>query len=321
MFDHRGDIVPGEGNSDGIYLHDTRFLSQLELRLNGAPLLLLSSNVQEDNAVLTVDLANPELISRNGVAFRAELIHVNRLKYIWQNACYERLLVHNFDTRAHDVRLGIRFAADFADLFEVRGQKRARRGQVSIERRSGSSVVLRYLGLDEVERFTSIEFEPAPTRLDAATALHEFSLGPGEGMRSVLRIACRDSGDQKIGVSRQFYSSLRTARRALRSSSGRAASVEGVLAVWRGVPVPEGRPHLPAGDRSRAPAHGSLVGDQCRGELEGGPADAGPRQRRDDAGVGPSADRGRADRLRRAGRGHGRPVCSGERALHAARAG
>jgi hypothetical protein len=34
--------------------------------------LLLSSNVQEDNAVLTVNLANPELISRNGVAFRAE---------------------------------------------------------------------------------------------------------------------------------------------------------------------------------------------------------------------------------------------------------
>ena len=72
MFDQRGDIVAGEGNSDGIYLHDTRFLSQLELRLNGAPLLPLSSNVQEDNAVLTVNLANPELISRNGVAFRAE---------------------------------------------------------------------------------------------------------------------------------------------------------------------------------------------------------------------------------------------------------
>jgi glycogen debranching enzyme len=154
------------------------------------------------------------------------LIHVNRLKYIWQNACYERLLVHNFDTRAHDVRLGIRFAADFADLFEVRGQKRAQRGQVSIERRSASSVVLQYLGLDGVERFTRLEFEPAPSRLDAATALYELSLGPGEGMRSVLRIACSEDGDQKIGVSRQFYSSLRTARRALRASSGRAASVD-----------------------------------------------------------------------------------------------
>ena len=56
--------------------------------------------------------------------------------------------------------------------------------------------------------------------------LYELSLGPGEGMRSVLRVACRDDRDQKIGVSRQFYSSLRTARRALRASSGRAASVD-----------------------------------------------------------------------------------------------
>jgi len=226
LFDRRGDIVAAEGNSDGLYLHDTRFLSQLELRLNGSPLLLLSSNVQEDNAVLTVDLTNPELISRDGVALRGELIHVNRLKFIWRNACYERLLVHNFDTHSHEVRLGIRFAADFADLFEVRGQNRARRGQISIERRSDSCVVLRYLGLDGVERFTSLEFEPAPTRLDNATALFELSLAPGEGARSVLRIACRDDGDGNAGVGRQFYSSLRTARRALRASSGRAASVD-----------------------------------------------------------------------------------------------
>jgi glycogen debranching enzyme len=226
LFDPRGDIVPGDGNSDGIYLHDTRFLSQLELKLNGAPLLLLSSNVQEDNAVLTVDLANPELVSREGVALRGELIHVNRLKYIWHNACYERLLVHNFDTHAHEVRLGIRFAADFADLFEVRGQNRARRGQISAERRSASSVVLRYLGLDGTQRFTGIEFEPAPTRLDTAVALYELALGPGEAVRSVIRIACRDEGEPRPGVGREFYSSLRTARRALRASSGRAAAID-----------------------------------------------------------------------------------------------
>jgi glycogen debranching enzyme len=226
LFDPRGDIIAGDGNSDGVYLHDTRFLSQLELRLNGAPLLLLSSNTQEDNAVLTVDLANPELMSREGVGLRGELIHVNRLKYIWQNACYERLLVHNFDTKHHFLTLGIRFGADFADLFEVRGQKRERRGQVSVERRSASVVVLRYLGLDGIERVTSLEFEPAPTRLDTATALYKLALRPGEGVRSILRIACKDDGDQKVGVGRQFYSSLRTARRALKASSGRAASLD-----------------------------------------------------------------------------------------------
>lgn len=207
-------------------------MSQLELRLNGAPLLLLSSNVQEDNAVLTVDLANPELRSRDGIALHGELVHVNRLKYIWRDACYERFLVHNFDTRSHILTLGVRFAADFADLFEVRGQKRARRGQISAERRSASSVLMRYIGLDGVERLTSLEFEPAPTRLDAATALYELSLGPGEGVRSVLRIACKGGSAPGTGVGRQFYSSLRTARRALRVASGRAASLDSSNSVF-----------------------------------------------------------------------------------------
>lgn len=181
---------------------------------------------------MTVDLANPELRSRDGIALHGELIHVNRLKYIWRDACYERFLVHNFDARSHVLTLGIRFGADFADLFEVRGQKRPQRGQVSAERRSASSVVLRYLGLDGIERLTSLEFEPAPTRLDAATALYELSLGPGEGVRSVLRIACKNDGVPKIGIGRQFYSSLRTARRALRVSSGRAASLDSSNSVF-----------------------------------------------------------------------------------------
>jgi glycogen debranching enzyme len=106
VFDRRGDIIAAPGSSDGIYHHDTRYLSRLELRLNRAPLLLLSSNVQEDNAVLTVDLANPGLGLHGGPLLHGELIHVNRLKYIWESALYERLLVHNFDTRAHIVLLG-----------------------------------------------------------------------------------------------------------------------------------------------------------------------------------------------------------------------
>ncbi len=84
-------------------------------------MLLLSSNVQEDNSVLTVDLANPGMASRG---LRGELIHVNRLKFIWNGAFYERILVRNFDLRRHEVALDIEFGADFADLFEVRGQKR-----------------------------------------------------------------------------------------------------------------------------------------------------------------------------------------------------
>ena len=222
VFDRRGDINAVNGSSDGIYHHDTRYLSRLELRLNAAPLLLLSSNVQEDNAVLKVDLANPGMPSRR---LRGELIHVNRLKFIWNAACYERILIRNFDLRPHELTFGIEFAADFADLFEVRGRQRARRGQVAAQRRSDASITLRYLGLDGVERVTNIAFEPARNRLDDARALFQLSLAPGQGARLVLRIAC-GSRSQSNAVARSFYTSLRTARRALRDSSGRAASLD-----------------------------------------------------------------------------------------------
>ena len=222
VFDRRGDINAVNGSSDGIYHHDTRYLSRLELRLNAAPLLLLSSNVQEDNAVLRVDLANPGMPSRR---LRGELIHVNRLKFIWNAACYERILIRNFDLRPHELTFGIEFAADFADLFEVRGRQRARRGQVAAQRRSDASITLRYLGLDGVERVTNIAFEPAPNRLDDARALFQLSLAPSQGARLVLRIAC-GSRSQSNAVARSFYTSLRTARRALRDSSGRAASLD-----------------------------------------------------------------------------------------------
>jgi hypothetical protein len=37
VFDRRGDIIAVSGGTDGIYHHDTRYLSRLELRLNNAP--------------------------------------------------------------------------------------------------------------------------------------------------------------------------------------------------------------------------------------------------------------------------------------------
>ena len=225
VFNPRGDIVAADGSPDGVYYRDTRFLSRLELRLNDSPLLLLSSNVQEDNTVLSVDLTNPDLGAGGQIVLRGELIHVNRRKYIWQNCCYERLLVNNFDVVAHDLTLSIAFRADFADLFEVRGQRRPRRGRLWVEQRSNAAVALHYMGLDRIERVTGLSFEPAPTRLDGDSARYALSLGPGEAVRLVLRIACDDTdADEALG--RRFYSSLRIARRAMRVSSGRAAAVE-----------------------------------------------------------------------------------------------
>lgn len=226
VFDPRGDIVADGGSADGVYHRDTRYLSRLELRLNDAPLLLLSSNVQEDNVVLTVDLSNPDLSLAGRNVLRGERIHVNRRKYLWQNCCYERLLVHNFDVVPHRLTLSISFASDFADLFEVRGQKRTRRGRSSFERRSDASVALLYSGLDGVKRVTTLSFEPAPARLDGGSAQFDLALGPGEAARMVLRVACDDESIAEGNVARRFYSAARLARRAMRATSGRATSLD-----------------------------------------------------------------------------------------------
>jgi len=122
--------------------------------------------------------------------------------------------------------LEIGFDADFADLFEIRGKSRAKRGRITKEHQSDASVALQYLGLDGAERLTRLEFDPVPARLDTKTALFNLSLAPAEGVRVAVRIACNNRREDEVGVGRRFYNSLRSARRALRTSSGRAASLD-----------------------------------------------------------------------------------------------
>ena len=128
-----GDMVGDTGCPDGLYHQDTRFLSQFELRLNGDCPLLLSSNQAEDNSLLPVDLANADSVAVDGSLLQRELIYVNRRQFVWRSAYYELLLIRNFDLRRHVVTLGMRFASDFADVFEVRGATRVRRGTGSAE--------------------------------------------------------------------------------------------------------------------------------------------------------------------------------------------
>ena len=137
-----GDILGESGSPDGLYHRDTRHLSQLELRVNGKRPLLLSANPDEDNALLTVDLANPDMTDLDGRALHRERIYINRRQFVWENAYNELVLVRNFDVEPHVITLSLRFAADFVDVFEVRGQHRAKHGRRSAERLSGEAVVL-----------------------------------------------------------------------------------------------------------------------------------------------------------------------------------
>jgi glycogen debranching enzyme len=225
VFDHNGDAIPGPGSPEGLFHRDTRYLSQLFLTVSGLRPMLLSSTLGDDNATLTCDLTNPDVFDAKGrLALEHDLIHLRRTRFLWEGACFERLMVRNFDGKPQRVVVEIAFAADFADLFEVRGTRRERRGQMLPAQVAADRVTLAYRGLDAHKRVTTLDFDPPPTELTDERAVFVMDLAPKEARPLFIEISC-GSDPERPAPRRRFLSALRESRRALRSSSSRAATV------------------------------------------------------------------------------------------------
>ncbi|HXU62339.1 MAG TPA: amylo-alpha-1,6-glucosidase [Polyangia bacterium] len=207
VFDRFGDVQPVGLGEQGLYHDGTRFLSRLELRLGGRRPLLLSSTVRKENDLLAVDLSNPDLNGRDGslVLARGE-VHLFRSKFIWNNVCYERLRVSSFSRDPIAIDLTFDFDADFADIFEVRGSKRPRRGQRADQPPTAAEVSFRYLGLDGVTRRSRLTFDPPPAELTARRARYHLELGPRQTATVALTVGCqRGEGDpESLPVDRAF---------------------------------------------------------------------------------------------------------------------
>ena len=199
LFDRYGDIHSLRTGSQGLYHEGTRFLSLFELTLNGERPLLLSSTVKEKNVLLNVDLMNPDMTHEGQVAVTRGALHVSRTRFLWQGRCFERLRIHNYSLLPIPVRLSISVDADFADLFEVRGTQRNRRGRRVETVTSKDGVLLGYEGLDRVDRWVTVRCAPAPTTVHPGEILCDTLLPAGEVVQWELTISChigrRSRGD------------------------------------------------------------------------------------------------------------------------------
>jgi glycogen debranching enzyme len=228
VFDHNGDATAAPGSPEGIYYRDTRHLSHFSLAIDNARPILLSSTLRDDNATLTCDLTNPDLVGGdNDLVLGHDLIHIRRSRFLWETACFERVALMNFDDEPHTVKLTLGFAADFADLFEVRGARRKRHGVKHAADLAPDRVTLGYTGLDDVLRQTILRFDPTPDTLTEDHADFTIELEPRRIQLLFIEIRCghgpRRPRSQR--TARKFFVALRDARRALRLSSSRAASI------------------------------------------------------------------------------------------------
>jgi glycogen debranching enzyme len=223
LFDRFGDLSSNPASAEGLYHEDTRFLSRLRFTIEGHAPLLLSSTVQSNNAMLDVDLVNPDLRRGDGIELPKDTIHVSRMKFLWNAACYEVLAIRNFDETRRRVRVAFEFDGDFKDVFEVRGFERHARGDVRKTVLAPDHVQLAYSSLDGIPRSTEIHFSPRPIELTTGRAVFALDLEPKQRQAIFVTVHCR-TDDRAI--ERHPLVAIRLARRDLRSASRRASGVE-----------------------------------------------------------------------------------------------
>ncbi len=191
VFETAGDIVDSPLEALGFFNSDTRHLSRFEMLIAGAEPYFLNSYLSDDRAQFRATLTNadlgkkgqPDWLPRNS-------IRVNRGWVLDGAALYHRLSLHNYVRTAVEIEIDFYYAVDFADVFEVRGLRRKRRGEMLSPTVDDSGVELRYRGLDNAVRSTGIRFDAAPTEINENRAVFVLHLEPGENRE----LECRDHG-------------------------------------------------------------------------------------------------------------------------------
>jgi glycogen debranching enzyme len=208
MNNAHGDVRP-DGRGLGLFLGDTRFLSTYDLILNGThPVVLRAGPAAAQHSV--IQMANPDLLEHDAdtttdeVVLRRHSLGMVRDRTVGEGFS-ERVTVTNYTMLPQRARLTMQLDADFADIFELRGLVRERRGERLANDWSGDGVTFRYRGLDSVERRTRISFAPAMHRtavklpqpgLDTAAVTLELDwlIEPGRSETLTVNIGAEISG-------------------------------------------------------------------------------------------------------------------------------
>ena len=186
-----GDIRPARASGEGLYARDTRHLSELRLTLGRVAPVLLSSAMESGHHAV-INATNPVLRSNGGLLVPQETLNVRRTVLIGDRLFY-RVRVRSFRREPVATVLGLSLAADFADVFEVRGVDRRTSGNVLPPEVDGESVHFSYVAADGERRETLVEFGTTPARVSVddgrVHAAWAVELGPGQAVSLLITVS------------------------------------------------------------------------------------------------------------------------------------
>ena len=176
MFDRLGDILPPHHGRHGLFHAGTRFLSRLQIMMWHHRPALLSASVHEEDGTLIVHLTNPDIRSEGSWSMPRHSIHLVRRVRLDEGRCHVDLTFRNYGADTIVVPFEMRFASDFADLFEIRGAVREKRGTLLPVEVGDSGLKLGYVGLDALRRVTRITCHTPPKSADEMTVRYDLEL-------------------------------------------------------------------------------------------------------------------------------------------------
>ncbi|WP_274361943.1 amylo-alpha-1,6-glucosidase [Paenibacillus thermotolerans] len=187
LTDPDGDIRPDSDEGHGLYMEDTRFLSKMELRVDGEKPSMLAS--EADKGYFAAIRMMRERKDEGA-------IEVLRERFIHAGVLYERVSLTNYFPAEAALECTARFDADFQDMFLVRKYRTGEVGAISGRESGAQRLSVRYEGKDGIERRIDIGWDRqgAETDDDAGLIRFRLTLAPKETTRIVFTIAPSGSG-------------------------------------------------------------------------------------------------------------------------------
>ena len=150
-------------------------------------------------------------------------LSISRELMIASGRLYYLVRVLNFLREPVTTSVSLALAADFADIFEVRGgPRRQARGHALAPKQLERGLVLAYVGEDEAFREAVIELDPQPARVELdprrVRAHWEVTLQPGVPVTILM------TAEPSIGGSRRPRRRLETAAAGARAGRARSGS-------------------------------------------------------------------------------------------------
>jgi glycogen debranching enzyme len=196
--DASGDVRP-DARGLGLYHGDTRLLATLAVLLDGRRPALLGGSGATDRDLVQLTNRDPLDLPASrpaGSALPMTSLGITRHRRLGPGGLRERLRVANFTTARQTVALTLLLDSDAADIFELRGYQRPRRGMPDPIEVGPDAVRFGYLGLDGRRLRTTVAFDVAPGRIESAAAGEDASvavvwdlvIGPGEAVEVGWRV-------------------------------------------------------------------------------------------------------------------------------------